>query len=579
VDIEVTGYRLDGRIGSAASLPGEPTPGGAAVVHRGVRLADGMSVAVKVFHPAAADRAHREAELAGAVEHPHLVPILEVVTGPQAVALISPLAAGGNLGDLLAARLRLRWPEVLTVLIPLADALAAAHERDVVHGDVSAGNVLFDAAGRPLLADLGAARAVAEVGGPVATTPTDTAPEIARGAEPAPAADLFSLGSVALHCLSGQPAWPAQDLQDVLIQSTAGQWPDPDDLLAPASLLAVVRRLLEAEPERRGSAAQAAVELRGVGEPEPVELMAPAPGGGMAPPAPATVVRPDAVRPPREVGHRSKSRVPKGRRSRAAGRRPSGPAGRHRRSGWGDRVAVLFGARPWRRRRPARRGQADPGALRPAHDPDAVSEGRHRRWRAVAALAVLVLLLAGAVRVGLWWSGADRTDPTSASTLPGAAPGPGATARPAPPTGVPPDVPSDARAASSAPPAAVDWKGVVTALDAARATALTARDPALLDEVYTAGAGARAVDVRRIAAMRDAGYHVTAAGHRVGDVTLVHRGADGTVTVRVTEAMPAYPVLDDDGATVGSTQAGHSVVTMDLRSTPAGFRIAAIDPG
>jgi len=184
-------------------------------------------------------------------------------------------------------------------------------------------------------------------------------------------------------------------------------------------------------------------------------------------------------------------------------------------------------------------------------DVERSAQARSRRWRAVGALAVLVLLLAGAVRVGLWWSGTDRTSPTSALTLPGSA------AQPAP---------------------GEDWAAVVAILDAARAAALTARDPDLLAYVYTADAAARAADARRIAAMRSSGYHVTAAAHQVGTVTLVHRSADGAVTVRVTEAMPAYAVLDDQGATVGSTKAVHSVVTMELQATPEGFRIASIDP-
>ncbi|HET8589550.1 MAG TPA: protein kinase, partial [Nakamurella sp.] len=307
------------------------------------------------------------------------------------------LAAGGSLADLLRARLRLRWPEVLTVLIPLADALAAAHERGIVHGDLSAANVLFDRAGRPLLADLGAARAATEAGVPVAVTVTDVAPEVARGASPAPASDLFSLGSVALHCLSGGPAWPADDLQDVLIQSTAGQWPDPADVLGPPGLLDVVRRLLDPEPARRGSAARAAVELRRVGEPEPVELVQVTEDGAVTGPAPATVIRPDAPhllvgaaarRGRRRVGVRDR------RGGRLAGRR--GRRGQRadggRRASAGRQVSVDRGRAGARGRRagpttggfrPERRGRMGLGGHALSRRAAADMPGRHSRpgWR------------------------------------------------------------------------------------------------------------------------------------------------------------------------------------------------------
>lgn len=113
-------------------------------------------------------------------------------------------------------------------------------------------------------------------------------------------------------------------------------------------------------------------------------------------------------------------------------------------------------------------------------------------------------------------------------------------------------------------------------LDAARARALTDRDPVMLDEVYTAGAPARAADARQISTMRSGGYHVTAARHHVRSVTVVGVGDDGSVTVRVTETLPSYPVLNDSGTVVGSTTATRSVVTMELRPTDDGFRISRL---
>lgn len=304
MDAHWSGYRLLARA-AGGSTAASPDAGGVRV-WRAERESDGGVVAIKVFPPEFAERASREAEITAAIAHPHVPRLLDVLNGEGGTGLVFDWCAGGSLADLLALRLRLRWPEALTVLIPLTDALTAAHERGLVHGDISPANVLFDDVGRPMLADFGAARAAMERGGEVCATPTDVAPEIVRGAAPNPATDLFSLGSVALACLCGHGAWPADDLQDVLIQSTAGQWPDVPEHMAPPALCTVVRRLLAPEPADRGSAAQAAVDLRRVGEPEPVAL--PTTGSGDDPVAaaaalrPATMVRPDAVRPPATTG-------------------------------------------------------------------------------------------------------------------------------------------------------------------------------------------------------------------------------------------------------------------------------------
>ena len=251
--------------------------GASAQVWRGVHARTGAAVALKVFPADHLATARREAALASAVDHPHVVRVIDVVGDAERCALVTEFAAGGDLAGLLAVRARLSVGETLTVLLPLAAALATAHERDIVHGDLSAGNVLFDLAGRPMLADLGAGRAAAEVGVPVSATPVDAAPELARGAAPSPASDMFSLGSLALACLTGRHAWPADDLHDVLIQAAGGQWPDPGDDVAPPGLTSVVRALLEHDPERRPGAASVVMDLRAVGRPVPIDLRRSAP--------------------------------------------------------------------------------------------------------------------------------------------------------------------------------------------------------------------------------------------------------------------------------------------------------------
>jgi serine/threonine protein kinase len=124
---EMGGYRAVEMIGAGAS----------AQVWSGVRVSDDAAVAIKVFAPDQLAAAQREAALAAAVNHPHLVAVLDVVGDAERAALVTELAVGGDLAALLVRRGRLTAGETLTVLLPMAAALATAHERQIVHGDLS----------------------------------------------------------------------------------------------------------------------------------------------------------------------------------------------------------------------------------------------------------------------------------------------------------------------------------------------------------------------------------------------------------------------------------------------------------
>ena len=95
----------------------------------------------------------------------------------------------------------------MTVLTPIAQALAYLHGHGFTHGDVSPGNVLFTAHGKPLLADLGVARMVADAGG-VAEAGTagfrDPAPVDAVRAGLQPERDIYSLAALGWYCLTGR---------------------------------------------------------------------------------------------------------------------------------------------------------------------------------------------------------------------------------------------------------------------------------------------------------------------------------------------------------------------------------------
>ncbi|MGY1633601.1 serine/threonine-protein kinase, partial [Geodermatophilus sp. SYSU D01186] len=268
----VPGYRLEQLLGRGSS--GE--------VWRAVPRSGGAPVAVKVLVAGDPERQAREAALLGELDHPHLVGLREVVHQPRRggqprVALVLDLLPGGSLAALLARRGRLRPGEVVTAIAPVAAALAHAHERGVVHGDLSPGNVVFTAEGRPVLTDLGVARVLGESAA-AEVTPAYVDPTVARGGAPGPASDVFGVAAAAFHALTGVAPWNAATPADTLRVAAEGQLPDLAELApaAPAELVAVIARGLSQDPAERGSAAAFALDLRHACRPEPVRLAAPA---------------------------------------------------------------------------------------------------------------------------------------------------------------------------------------------------------------------------------------------------------------------------------------------------------------
>ena len=331
---------------SAGAAPGE--------VWRAVPRGGGEPVAVKVLVAGDPERQAREAALLGELDHPHLVRLVEVVHQPRRggrarVALVLELLDGGSLAALLARRGRLRPGEVVTAVAPVAAALAHAHAAGVVHGDLSPGNVVFTAEGRPVLTDLGVARVLGEeAAGEV--TPPYVDPTVARGGAPGPASDVFGVAAAAFHALTGIAPWNAATPADTLAVAAAGELPDLDLLApeAPPALRDVIGRGLAADPSDRPTAAEFALDLRHACRAEPVRL----PVAGV----------PDAElgrtgRGPRtELTHQVARRAPAGSGS-GSRRRPSrlrlpagrwaaggrGAAGRRRAAGRGERGRCAVG--------------------------------------------------------------------------------------------------------------------------------------------------------------------------------------------------------------------------------------------
>jgi hypothetical protein len=275
-----------GEQGELGRLDGYPVLGllggggmGLVLLARDPRL--GRQVAIKVMRPEAAclpaakERFLREARAAAEVEHERVIAIYHVGEAAGRPYLVMPLLRGESLADRLRREPALPVAEVLRLGREMAEGLAAAHARGLIHRDVKPGNVWLEAAGddparppRVKLLDFGLARPRPEKEQPpeseltqtgmVVGTPLYMAPEQAAGSRVDARADLFSLG-VVLY-LMGAGRRPPTGLQ--LLQDAA---PEPPDLRAvnpavPPGLSSLVRRLLARTPDDRPESAAAVVE-------------------------------------------------------------------------------------------------------------------------------------------------------------------------------------------------------------------------------------------------------------------------------------------------------------------------------
>lgn len=200
--------------------------GGQGTVYKATDTKLGRAVVIKVLPPeltvkeANLKRFEREARLASALDHPNICTIFDLneLGGVHFIAM--QFVEGKNVRDLVNGR-PLDLPSALSITIQVADALAAAHERGIVHRDIKAGNVMVTPAGQVKILDFGLAKLVDDSMGPVGIHHTDltevgipygtatyAAPEQARGERVDARADIFSTGVLLYEMLTG--IWPFQ---------------------------------------------------------------------------------------------------------------------------------------------------------------------------------------------------------------------------------------------------------------------------------------------------------------------------------------------------------------------------------
>lgn len=141
--------------------------------------------------------------------HEHLIPLHQLVRDARGgQVLLMEHAAGGSLAQIVRERGPLSVGEAVTVLTPMGQVLAFLHGRGAVHGDVSPGNILLSAAGKPFLADFGFARMLGQEAQKVSGTPGFYS---LGDMERSDASDVYALASVGWFLLTGRPAPPTRE--------------------------------------------------------------------------------------------------------------------------------------------------------------------------------------------------------------------------------------------------------------------------------------------------------------------------------------------------------------------------------
>lgn len=257
--------------------------GSTSVVYLAHDVERAMDVAVKLYHPdhVRPERAHtrrklfvNEARLAGELNHPNLVAVLDSGTSGDDAYIVTeylrgatPLSAYTRLVDMLPQQ------KVAEILFACAKALDYAHRRGVIHRDIKPSNILLMPDGVPKIIDFGVA--VHSLTGTQTVTglvgsPSYMAPEQVKNGTATALSDIYSLGVVGYELLTSKRPFYGENLSHLVHQIIYATPPPLLKLRAsvPRPLASLIERAMEKEPSKRfpNALAMAALLARVVSE-------------------------------------------------------------------------------------------------------------------------------------------------------------------------------------------------------------------------------------------------------------------------------------------------------------------------
>jgi serine/threonine protein kinase len=248
-------YRIERELGQ----------GGMATVYLAEDLKHGRRVAIKVLRPElaaviGAERFVREIRTIAALQHSHILGLIDSGEAGGTAYYVMPYVDGGTLRDRLRREGQLPIDDALRIAREVSLALDYAHRRGLVHRDIKPENILLTAEGEALVADFGIARlldstddALTQTGISLGT-PAYMSPEQATGDKHVDQrSDIYALGAVLYEMLAGEPPFTGPNPQAIIAKRFSTAAPSVRVLRpeTPAAVEAAVARALARVPADR----------------------------------------------------------------------------------------------------------------------------------------------------------------------------------------------------------------------------------------------------------------------------------------------------------------------------------------
>lgn len=497
--------------------------------------AGGADVALRWLAADTSDLEKLEASGLRDFRHPHVAPLLDIRADGSSVVLVHQFITGVSLAALLVERDRLSGSEVVTLLTPIAEALAAAHDADLLHANLTPSAVLVTPDGRPILTDVGIWQSLrAESAVPAGSRRIEYLdPGVAQGGPPTKASDVFGVAAIGYHALTGRAPWSAGADAGTREMASVAHGVDLGPLHSGfgSKLTEVITRGLSERPNARGTARDFAADVRDAAEPEPLHLTGPYLWPDLLPPGPHGEDCPD----PASASTQSPGFDISGEVRRGASARHAAPPG-------------------VRRERASQLGTVGLGLDPPSGFALAV---RFVPRRAVVGACVTLAVLA-AVVLGLGWN-SSKTVPAQAGASIGLA------------SEAAPDV--DERAVPDSPEA---WARLLNVLYERRALAFGTGDVSLLEQVFSPDSRQLVTDVTAVTRLVEAGEVLRGFSPQV--LAVQAAAVDGDhATLQITDEFSGYQSVPaaDAGAPPLADHSGRgpAVVAMTMVLTDDGWRI------